>query len=225
MTGLHGGVRVNGDEDLVTSTAPTGTTELIAPVELATRQLQAIDSFNRARRMAVSAAASAQGSREMRLDAARRLDVMRRQHDAVVATTDDALRSSRDTLRRAGTIRTIVVNRNTWFTRKLTSALLDQGFLVLAQLDNGADAVGTVVAEQPDLLLMEDPLPMMTAEQVVREVRRYSPATFVAVQADSHGTAALLEAGASTVFTRQVTPADVARNLAGVFTTTGASAS
>lgn len=206
------------DEDRMThSTQHRSGPPVIAPLDLATRQLGAIDAFNRARRTAVQAAASAQGSREMRLDAARRLDVLRRQHDAVVATTDEALRSSRDTLRRAGVVRTVVVHRSTWFSRTLTSALLDEGFTVLAQLDNGADAVGMSIAEQPDLLLMEDPLTMMSAEQVVQEVRRYCPSTFVAVQADARGMAALLGAGAGSVFSRQITPLDVARSLVDVF--------
>jgi CheY-like chemotaxis protein len=154
----------------------------------------------------------------MRLDAARRLDVLRRQHEAVVATTDEALRTSRDLLR-SSTTRAVVVHRNPWFTRKLSDALASEGIDVLAQLDNGADAVGMVVAEQPDLLLLEDPLPMMTAEQVVHEVRTYSPHTFVAVQADTGAIGQLLSAGAGSVFTRQITPVSLARDLADVLHT------
>lgn len=186
------------------------------PADLPTRQLAAIDAFNRALRLAQGASAAALGSREMRLDAARRLDVLRRQHEAVVATTDEALRTSRDLLREPRTARAVVVHRNPWFTRKISDALAGEGIAVLAQLDNGADAVGTAVAEQPDLLLLEDPLPMMTAEQVVQEVRTYSPRTFLAVQADASAIAPLLGAGAGSVFTRQITPVSLAHDLAGV---------
>jgi CheY-like chemotaxis protein len=193
----------------------TSATAPAHPADLPTRQIAAIDAFNRARRTAQAASAAALGSREMRLDAARRLDVLRRQHEAVVATTDEALRTSRDLLR-ASSSRAVVVHHNPWFTRKVSDALADEGIVVLAQLDNGADAVGMVVAEQPDLLLLEDPLPMMTAEQVVHEVRTYSPHTFVAVQADASAIGQLLGAGAGSVFTRHITPVSLARDLAGV---------
>lgn len=195
--------------DLVQAEAGAG------PRDLAVRQLVAIDAFHRARRRAEHAAGSAAGSRESRLDAARRLDVVRRQHAAIVARTDASLRASHEVVERSGRPRAVVVHRSDWFGRTVSVGLVEQGFRLLAQLDNGADAVGAVIAEQPELLLIEDPLPMMTGEQVLQEVRRYSPDTVVAVQtSDSRAMAALLEAGAGSVFTRQVAPLDVARDLA-----------
>ena len=83
---------------------------------------------------------------------------------------------------------------------------------MVARLDNGADAVGLSVAEQPDLLLVEDALAMVPGEQVVRDVRRFCPHTVVAAQASHSGRIGpLLEAGATTVFSRQVSGPDVAR--------------
>ena len=58
----------------------------------------------------------AASSREARLDAARRLDVVRRQHAAIVARTDASLRASREAL--AGQPRAVVVHRNDWFSRR-----------------------------------------------------------------------------------------------------------
>ena len=67
-----------------------------------------------------------------------------------------------------------------WFLAKVTCALADHGVQVVASTDNGADAVGTIVAEQPDLVLIEDTLSMLAAVQVIREVRRFSPETVIA---------------------------------------------
>lgn len=186
----------------------------VAHAPLAVRQLEAIDAFHRARRRAEQAAVTAAGSREARLDAARRLDVVRRQHAAIITRTDTSLRAGREVVR-ATRPRAVVVHRGDWFGRAIVRALSEHRFHLLAQLDNGADAVGAAVAEQPELLLLEDPLPMMTGEQVVTEVRRYSPATVVAVQtSDSRAMATLLDAGAGSVFSRRVAPLDVARDLA-----------
>ncbi len=58
---------------------------------------------------------------------------------------------------------------------------------MVASSGNGADAVGTVVAEQPDLLLVEDLLAMVPGELVVREAARFSPSTVVRAQASHAG--------------------------------------
>lgn len=198
------------------STSPEpGTTHL---PDLAVRQVAAIDAFNRARAMAESTVASSSASRETRLDAARRLDVVRRQHAALVARTQASLGAGHEALA-GGRPRAVVAHRDGWFTDRVCGALIEHGFAVVARLDNGADAVGTVVAEQPDLLLLGDPVPMMTGTGVVEEVLRWSPRTFVAVQAgDPRAQETLLALGVGSVFSRSVPPVDVARGLAGALT-------
>lgn len=83
-----------------------------------------------------------------------------------------------------------------------------------ATTTNGAAAIGIAVAEQPDLVLVEDALPMTTGVQVVQQVRRFSPETVVAAQV-AHGDAVppLVDAGAAAVFVRSVPPADAAARL------------
>ena len=201
--------------------APPTTSDLSRPVvrrpgatDVAVRQVRAIDAFHRARHAAEQAAACTASSRETRLDAARRLDVVRRQHATIVERTDAALRNAGDVVARSGSPRAVVAHRDDWFGRTLARALDDQGFRLLARLGNGAEAVGATVAEQPEVLVLEDPLPMMTGQQVVTEVRDYAPHTVVAVHAsDPRATARLLQAGADRVFGRQATPADVAQDL------------
>ena len=183
-------------------------------IGVAARQLRAIDAFNAARQAAAQAAAAASRSREMRMDASRALEVLRRQHEALIARADEQLRLSGDLLHGFAARRAVVAHRNEWFTGTLSRLLEGGGVEVVARLDNGADAVGVAVAEQPDLLLVEDTLAMLSGEQVVREVRQFCPETLVAAQvAGSDRVGALLEAGAATVFTRRIPPADVADDL------------
>ena len=186
--------------------------------DLAAQQLQAIGRFNDARRMAEQAAAAAARSREMRMDLARSLEVLRREHDAVVRRAHEQLRLSGALLRAAPERRVVIAHRNEWYVGKLSAALQEHGVLVVAQVDNGADAVGIAVAEQPDLVLVEDTLAMVPGEQVVRDVLGYCPSTMVAAQV-AHGDRvdSFLDAGAAAVFIRSVPPVDAARGILGLF--------
>lgn len=184
-------------------------------VELAAQQLRAIDRFNTSRRLAERAAAVAARSREMRMDATRRLEVLRREHAAVVARAHEQLRLSGDLLCATAARRVVLAHRNEWFLGKVSRALEDEGLQVVARVDNGADAVGVIVCEQPDLVLVEESLAMVPGEEVVRAVRELSPQTLVAAQVQhADRTAALREAGACLVFPRSLGPVDVAIGLA-----------
>jgi DNA-binding NarL/FixJ family response regulator len=108
----------------------------------------------------------------------------------------------------------VLVHRREWVRDKVADGLERGGVRVVALLDNGADAVGVAVVEQPDLLLVEDALPMCTGSEVIREVRTFSARTRIAAQvAGDVGLASVLEAGAEAAFTRRVPPADIARAL------------
>jgi CheY-like chemotaxis protein len=188
---------------------------LRSDLDLARQQLDAIDRLHAARRAAQSAAQFTAGSREARMDLARRMDVVRAEHGALVARTEAQLRSSAELLHCTASRRAIVVHRNSWFMEKVCAELETRHIQVLARLTNGAEAVGAVVAEQPDLLLVEDSLPMLTGEDVVREVRAFAPDTRIGVHVayDNH-VAAMLQAGADCAYSRRVPPGEVAQGLA-----------
>jgi predicted site-specific integrase-resolvase len=178
--------------------------------DLARRQLQAIESWHRARRAAEQAFEARTASREVRMDLSRHVEVLRTQHDAIVRRTDQHLRDGVHPLTRQVADRAVVVHRNEWFTGKVTAELQRCGIEVVEALCNGAEAVGVVVAEQPELLLVEDSLPMLPGEDVVRETRRFAPDTLVVGLVDYQDRVAALHAvGATAVFTRRVPPAEV----------------
>ena len=184
-------------------------------IEVLRDQISAIDRWNSARRVAEAAAQSAARSREARLDLSRRMDISRREHAALVSRTDDHLRASARTLATTAPRRAVLVHRHEWFRERVARSLHERGIHVVAQLDNGADAVGVVIAEQPDLLLVEDSLAMLSGEEVLRSVSTYAPATVSAAQvAHDDRMGALLDAGAHAVWVRRVPPQDVAVQLA-----------
>ena len=185
----------------------------LTELDLGVLQVQAVDHFNAYLRE-TQAAADAPTSREARMDAARLRDVLRRQHDALVAHCDQQLAATAQPALALAERRIVIAHRNEWFVGKVAQALEEGGLRVAASLQNGADAIGVAVAEQPDLVLVEDALPMATGAQVVRQVRRFSPGTVVAAQvAYADGMGPLLDAGAEAVFVRSVPPADVAARL------------
>ena len=193
---------------------PRTTRQSRSELEVVARQVEAITAFHSARRAAESAARAAARGREARMDAERRLAVLRRQHEALIARSHEQLVTSTRLLVRPARPRALLAHRNAWFTSKVCEVLQADGISVVACLENGADAVGVAVAEQPDLVLVEDTLAMLPGEQVVRSVLRFCPGTLVAAQVGyGDRVGPLQDAGATPVFTRQVPPADVAKCL------------
>lgn len=183
------------------------------PGTLLAQQLAAIAAFHEDRK-AVERAISASGqSREQKLDAHRRLDVVRRQHEALIAASQSSLETAGSV--RQSAPRVLLVHRNEWLRHRVAADLTGRGVEVVAQLDNGAEAVGLLVAEQPDVLFVEDTLPMVAGLQLLTATRRYAPGTAGAIQvAYDDGLTGAFEAGAAAVFTRRIPPADIAGELA-----------
>ena len=182
-------------------------------------QLRAIDRWNRARRMAEDAAAAGATSREMRMDLDRRIEVLRAQHEAIVARTEQSLQRRVHVVRRSAPRRAVVAHRSEWFVTKLCTELSRRGVEVVGRFDNGAEVVGVAVAEQPDLVVVEDRLAMVSGEDVVREVRQYVPTSLIAAQvAYEDRIGAMLQAGADTAYARRVPALDISLDLVRLLT-------
>lgn len=178
------------------------------------QQVHAITAFTKAHRAVRLAQAASAGSREMKLDNARAMEVLQRERAALIARAHEQLRLTGTLLRSRCARRVVLAHRDEWFTCRIARGMTEQGWAVVATLGNGADAVGTAVAEQPDLLMVGDTMAMVPGETVVREVVQFCPDTVIADQVASRDrVGALLDAGAHEVFTRQVQPAEVARRL------------
>lgn len=185
-------------------------------LELMKVQLAAVDAWNLARRAAEDEAGSGTLTREMRLDLTRRMEARRREHAALVARAEQHLRDSGGALSAAARRRAVLAHRNAWLRDSVATRLVDLGVDVVGAFEDGADAAGTVVVEQPDLVLVEDRLPTVSGLELVQRIRAFSPSTVIGVQClDEGGVPSFVRAGAEPVFTRRVPPADIAEHLVG----------
>jgi CheY-like chemotaxis protein len=191
---------------------------------LVARQVEAIDAWNLAREQREALQNAPQAlTREARLDAARRLDVLRRVQQAMLTRTAEFLARQPEPFMWPLPRRAVVAHRQAWFINQLTAALREHAITVVAATDNGADALGFSVAEQPDLLFVEDKLAMLSGLELTAEARIFAAQTLVAAQArDNNDVARMLDAGARHAFARQVPPADIADALAEMVSGTAA---
>lgn len=153
------------------------------------------------------------GAREHRQDAGRVAAARERERRALLAALDRQLRAHGLPGGHRGP-RVVLAHRDRWSRGALSSALEAEGCELVAALDDGADAVGTAVAEQPDVLLVEERLPTVPVEEVLQVCRALLPAAVLAVEARSgESTGRLLDAGAHAVVSRAVGPQGAARQV------------
>ncbi|MBW8801467.1 MAG: hypothetical protein JF597_50390 [Streptomyces sp.] len=156
-----------------------------------------------------------EATREMRLDARRRVEALQRTQRALQDRADRSVQESHAILH-ARPARAMLVHRNEWLRTKLSVGLQIEGLEVLGEFADGADGLGSAIAEQPDLLVVEDRLPSVSGLELVRQAQHYLPRALVAAQVeDERGIAPMLEAGARAVFSRRVPPALLAQQIAG----------
>ena len=107
----------------------------------------------------------------------------------------------------------MLAHRSPWFRGRTAQELGALGVEVV-EVDDGAAAVGVVLAEQPNLVLVEDLLPSYPGREVLRRLRTEAPAVHVAVQlSDSRDLQGYLALGACAAFSRRIAPADVGAEL------------
>ena len=183
-------------------------------LELLEDQLNGLAAWHEFVRGRASQPEEGRVTREMRLDAQRRQQALRRANEALLTRTEGGGRETRPVLGDPAP-RAVVVHRQDWVRGRVSAELQACGVEVVAQLEDGADALGFVVADQPDLALVEDALPSIPGLEVVRQAGRLAPHTLMAAQVGYDGDiAVMLQAGACAAFTRRVPPGEVAAGCA-----------
>lgn len=178
-------------------------------------QLDGITAWQEAARVMELAETARRENRQAGTEARRRLEALRRTNAALLSRSHEAADDSRKLMGRVPA-RAVVVHRLDWMRDRLASGLAAQGLSVIAQEHDGADGLGVTIAEQPELLVVEDRLPSIRAAELVSSLRQFAPRTLVAAQVENPGEFELmLEAGADAVFSRRVPPASVCAQLAG----------
>ncbi|MCW2779246.1 MAG: hypothetical protein JWN17_2971 [Frankiales bacterium] len=205
-----------------TAVVPSVTAPLAVPpgwrprseLDLVAQRLEAVSRFHEVRHASEQLREASGRTREQREALQRRHDVLRRQHRAVLERTAEQLGETARLLRPRTVPRVVLAHSDAHFRDVVADVLRDHGLDVMASVEGGAEAVGVCIAEQPDLLLVEDGLSLQSGDGVVRDVQVYSPGTVVVAQvARGARVAALLEAGAASVFAGPVPPHEVARDL------------
>jgi CheY-like chemotaxis protein len=179
--------------------------------DLLLAQLRAIDRWHQ---LFGSASVVTGGqSREARLDEARRRDVEDREREALHRWAEAALEDEYP-FGHGLVPRAVVAHRNEWVRDKLSTGLADAGVQVVAAVIDGAEASGAVVMEQPDLVFVEDLLPSLSGEELVRRTRLLAPDALVGAHVlGQRGLSPLLDAGARATFSRRIPPAEIVREL------------
>lgn len=188
----------------------------LSPADRIVRQARAIDAWVTARREREQALHAPSMSRDERMDVAREVEALRRTHDAIKGRCASGLDAEMDALRSPG-VTAVIAHRHAWFVDKLALFLSEHGVTVLVSTDNGAEALGAVVAEQPDIVLVGGRLAMMHGSALLAESRLYAPGALIAAQASDPQEGDTLRAAADSVFLRHHPPAVVADALVALY--------
>ncbi|MCW2777232.1 MAG: response regulator receiver protein [Frankiales bacterium] len=170
----------------------------------------ALQEFTRARSAPIDIGPGHGAAREERMERERREAVRQREQQALEARAQSAAPLGERP-------RAVVVHRAAWTREALCQALVQAGVDVVEMHEDGAAGLGSVVAEQPDLVVVQEQLPWKDGLEVVREVRRFAPSARIAVHLDRPaGERGAREAGADAVFPRSTRPADMVSELVGL---------
>jgi CheY-like chemotaxis protein len=165
----------------------------------------ALEAFARARSAPVQVEAGNGAAHEARAERERREAVRLREQQALTARAE--AHRGQQAPRRP---RAIVVHRAAWTRDALCRSLQQAGVDVVDVHEDGAAGLGSIVAEQPDLVVVQQQLPWKDGLEVVREVRSFAPRTRVAVHLDQpQAEDEARGAGAHAVFPRSTRPVDM----------------
>lgn len=181
----------------------------LSPAERLVLQVQGIDAWVAARRERERVLCVPGLSRYQRMDVAYEVEALRRTHDAIKGCCARGLHAAIEPMRWAAPT-AVIAHRQPWFSNKLALHLSQLGMTVLVRTDNGAEALGAVVAEQPDVVFVGDRLAMMAGDAVLAESRTYAPRTLLVAQASGQERDAALRVTADTVIRRDHPPRLVA---------------
>lgn len=119
-------------------------------LEILSDQLSGIDAWNAANSARAGAERAATLTREMRLDLSRRMHARRQEQQALLERARQHMERSAALLAvEHAAPRAVVVHRNAWLRATVVEGLEERGVQVVAVLEDGAQAAGALVVEQP----------------------------------------------------------------------------
>ena len=178
------------------------------PLELLEARRHAVDAWGRARRAVEAMVQTCRPGAELQ----RLQDARRREERALLDRVERVLRRGEELAPLP--VRAVLAHRDQGLVGQVARRLTAAGVQVVGAFSDGADAAGTIVAEQPDLVLVQDALPTMSGLDVLDRVRTFCPDAVLGAQVSDHGgIGAYVDAGARAVFTRRIMADEVAERL------------
>ncbi len=110
------------------------------------------------------------------------------------------------------TVRVLVADDHTMVREGLSRALEQAGFEVVGQAGDGEEAVAGAVALQPDVVLMDLSMPVLSGVAATRQIRRQVPGAAVLILtmlSDEAAVSSALAAGASGYLVKDCTTAEL----------------
>lgn len=196
---------------------PPGAAGLPGFADRLARQLAGIDSWNASRPLRAETIRRAATSREQRLDVQRRLASLDRTQDAILDAVTCELARDPEPMTPPGRT-AVIAHASAWYASRLADLLTLAGITVLATTDDAPEALGTLVAEQPDVLMCGERLRMMTGCMLLAEAALFAPHTLLVAQVDDGSEQMALAAGATVTVLRGDPPAEVVATLIALLT-------
>lgn len=95
-------------------------------------------------------------------------------------------------------------------------AVEEEGLAVLAEAENGLEAIAAVKRERPDLLLLDISMPLASGVEILPEIKRWSPETKIVVMTALNGPnllANLVSAGVDGLFSKDADTSELLAKL------------
>ena len=174
--------------------------------EIETARAEAVEAWHRRRDVLEDMPEYPGSAREGRNEVARREAARDRERQALLARLAPDRSSPRASV--------VIAHRMPWTRAALRRGLESRGLVHVEEFEDGASALGAVIAEQPDVVFLQQQLPWLDGLEAVRQMRVYAPDSVLVVQLDQpHAERDAREAGAALVLPRAERPADVVDKL------------
>lgn len=180
-------------------------------VERLDRQISAIAHWNDVRRQRERMAAAA-GSAA--LPPCWRPDVLARVQKALQEHTRSSLLSTGWPMPASPPVTAVIADGDDWFAARLSEQLAAREVTVVAVTNDGEEALGVLIAEQPDLLVAADSLSMLAGAELLGQAAVFAPSTLRAAHVSRcAGGPAVLDAGPHASFPLGTAPHHVVEAL------------
>jgi hypothetical protein len=142
-------------------------------LDLLTAQVRVIDAWARSTRPARDAAEVVGHPARKRVDLGPRMESRRREQAALIARVDQRLRASGQPLFGPGPVRACSLTATKGCQARWRRGSRRTACVIVGVSGDDADAAGAIIAEQAELVILQDRLPSLAGSELVQRVREF----------------------------------------------------